>query len=1147
MPTSNSYKLLESLVKYYRKQKNDTDELEIRFKTAPYNTLTRIDFDNVINKLRNLGFENEFPNGHYRLNIWNEFAKSGKFRMSNIRTELHNIYNVQKFCKTNQIDIEDNSVKFVRKHRRKISEIDYNTIYNPDGKKSPTSENSVQTDRFIAPVDFNDFEFRVNYKTEEQLNKSDRIVSGIMQNWSGMKKKFRFIKRYSFKKQGVPFKIDCSIVKTSSRELTYKITDSQLFNSNEHYEIEIEFTESRLSLNEVSLDLEMKLLKSHIKHILSAIQNSNYPISNKKQYGVAIQYIKTAHPKINIEEKLETLTNKYKYHNELTNKRYFIGPSSISLELNNIIKKRDNNEVVNIREPYTVTDKADGIRKLLFIAENKEIYLIDVNMHIEYTGCKTQNSSIVNTIIDGEHVKYDKNGNYINTYLCFDIYFVNGESVREYPLLYYKNIKYNLPEKEADKMGERFRMEDLQKVIKTINLSGYNPNVKPPMMISVKKFYHNMGKQNNIFKQCANILNQEDEDGFRYEIDGLIFTPINKSVGSNQLGVLDNVKTWRRSFKWKPPEYNTIDFLVRTVKDKTGNDVVNHIYENGTNVINSNIVKYKSLVLHVGFSKSDGFINPWDTALNIDSKNKNSIESLRKSYNSEDSNYYPAPFKPTNPTPTHDLHICNIKLINGNMYTEDKNDMFGDDTIVEFKYEKNNLTNWEWVPIRVRYDKTADYRKTRRNFGNSYKVACSVWRSINFPITKKMITGKVKLPTVVDDNEIYYKKKETSENPTESLRHFHNKYVKMLLVKSACKRKDTLFDMSVGRGGDIYKWVEADLAFVLGVDVAKDNIHNKADGVCSRYLKAKMKYSRVFDGIFMVADATKNFKNGDAFSTPKEVEIMKSLLGTGGKSKELGLSVYNNYQIAKEGFNVVSNQFSMHYFFGNLMDVHNFAKNVSQNCKLNGYFIGTTFDGEKIFNMLKDKEMDDSICLYTEDKYGNQKKVWEVIKKFDKQEFLDNPSSLGYRIDVYQESINKYFPEYLVNFSYFKRLMELYGFEVLTPDELDKLSLRNSVDSFEYLFNRMLSDKRHKIKFGNAYKMKDYEKTISFLNNYFILKKTRSVNEDEVMNIALTGEGEDIKVYERNKTVKKLGMKFKLPRKNVYNSKKTKTNIKLTV
>ena len=115
--------------------------------------------------------------------------------------------------------------------------------------------------------------------------------------------------------------------------------------------------------------------------------------------------------------------------------------------------------------------------------------------------------------------------------------------------------------------------------------------------------------------------------------------------------------------------------------------------------------------------------------------------------------------------------------------------------------------------------------------------------------------------------------------------------------------------------------------------------------------------------------------------------------------------------------------------------------------------------------------------------------------------------------------------------------MELYGFETLLPEELDKMNLRNSVDSFEYLFNRMISDKRHKIKFGNAYKMKDYEKTISFLNNYFILKKTRTVNEDEVMSIAMAGEDEDIKVYERNKTVKKLSIKFKLPAKNIYEKK----------
>ena len=122
-----------------------------------------------------------------------------------------------------------------------------------------------------------------------------------------------------------------------------------------------------------------------------------------------IDYINTHSPDLNIQEKLETLIeNKYKYHRELTNRKYFVGPSSISLELVNIIEKKEDQNAVSIREPYTVTDKADGERKLLFIASNGNMYLINVNMKVEFTGCKTDNKTIFNTIVDGEHVKYDK-------------------------------------------------------------------------------------------------------------------------------------------------------------------------------------------------------------------------------------------------------------------------------------------------------------------------------------------------------------------------------------------------------------------------------------------------------------------------------------------------------------------------------------------------------------------------------------------------------------------------------------------------------------------------------------------------------------------------------------------------------------------
>ena len=67
---------------------------------------------------------------------------------------------------------------------------------------------------------------------------------------------------------------------------------------------------------------------------------------------------------------------------------------------------------------------------IIYIAPNKKVYLIDINLEIEFAGLICKNLDYLNTIIDGEHVIYDKHKNYINYYLCFDIYWVNGNDVR---------------------------------------------------------------------------------------------------------------------------------------------------------------------------------------------------------------------------------------------------------------------------------------------------------------------------------------------------------------------------------------------------------------------------------------------------------------------------------------------------------------------------------------------------------------------------------------------------------------------------------------------------------------------------------------------------------------------------------------------
>ena len=78
----------------------------------------------------------------------------------------------------------------------------------------------------------------------------------------------------------------------------------------------------------------------------------------------------------------------------------------------------------------------------------------------------------------------------------------------------------------------------------------------------------------------------------------MIFTPIDKSVGSDKLGVLEHQKTWKHSFKWKPPEFNTIDFLVITKKSETGKDIIKHLFQgNDMGKNKNNLVQYKTIEL----------------------------------------------------------------------------------------------------------------------------------------------------------------------------------------------------------------------------------------------------------------------------------------------------------------------------------------------------------------------------------------------------------------------------------------------------------------------------------------------------------------------------------------------------------------------
>ena len=92
-------------------------------------------------------------------------------------------------------------------------------------------------------------------------------------------------------------------------------------------------------------------------------------------------------------------------------------------------------------------------------------------------------------------------------------------------------------------------------------------------------------------------------------------------------------KTWIWALKWKPPEYNTIDFLVTTKKMSNGSDFIGNIFENGENLSHAEqLTQYKSLILRVGFDESrHGFLNPFEDIIN-ETIDKTNLGTLSKGF-----------------------------------------------------------------------------------------------------------------------------------------------------------------------------------------------------------------------------------------------------------------------------------------------------------------------------------------------------------------------------------------------------------------------------------------------------------------------------------------------------------------------------------
>uniref|UniRef100_A0A6C0BSJ1 mRNA (guanine-N(7))-methyltransferase n=1 Tax=viral metagenome TaxID=1070528 RepID=A0A6C0BSJ1_9ZZZZ len=1098
MNFSNKYDMNSLTEKYLSDNIFDArtqKELEIRFSTSNPKDLTRMDYDNTIQKLLSIGFTSNNLNGVYMMRISNEFiTQEGDEELSNIRAELNNFNVIQDYCKL------ENMEKLLEKYGG-----------NPENINFVQKLKAKDEDGKILPVFNDEYMFKLSYQLEKQV--TGNLVNKIVDSWTQTKKTFRYINRIRLSHPDFPMFVDISIVKSSSRQQKkpfrlipqYSIEQSGVFTNSENYEIEIEIDEERVgSFTEYnSVDKLLPKMKTCIKYILSSLQGTNYPVSKTEMSEVLKSYMKLIHSK-----KKEIPYN-------ITPKN-FIGYSSSTLQYVNLVKDDiENMNSPNINNNYTVTDKADGERALLYINEKGKLYFIDSSMRVKFTGCYSDQKALYNTLVDGEYIEHNKYKESINLFACFDLYYLKGEDKRRLPLT----------DQEEDAKTKKGRLTYLRQLLISLKLKSITNNDLIPMRVEVKHF-EIANKSKSIYNCCENLLKRISDPSYEYETDGLIFTPSNMGLPETDYKV-----TWDYSFKWKPSKYNTIDFLIKT--KKTGNtDDINYLYNDGMDSSGqTDINSYKTLILLCGFDeKKHGYMNPCANVIEDD---------IGKKDNSED-NYKALPFYPTNPYDDN-AYICNVMLkkdINGDMqmYTEE-NDLIEDNTIVEFRYDKKNENRWKWIPLRVRNDKTFQYRSRKgpKMYGNNYDTANSNWKSIHNPITEKMLMTGNGIPEEMADDDVYYRKTDTT-NQTKRLKDFHNLYVKTKLITTISNVDDILIDVAVGKGGDLPKWIKSKLDFVFGIDLSPDNIENKLDGACVRYLEERKRRKRMPYCLFVNGNSSMNIRNTDAINSDKYKTITRAVFGDGPKDATIiGKGVFKHYGKGKNGFNITSCQFALHYFFENITILQQFLRNVCECTKVNGYFVATCYDGNKIFSMLERYKKGESITINK-----NSKKVWEIEKRYDFLEFKDDSSSVNYPICVYQDSIGKPAKEYLVNSTYLIRVMENYGFRLINEQECLDLNIPGGTNSFETLFNKMNDELRDGIidekDLRNSKDMKDYEKQISFLNRYFVFKKIREVNAENVIiddkYISKTDEEEKLTEFleeqERIKKIKRLPYKLKI-------------------
>uniref|UniRef100_A0A2A4JQW3 mRNA-capping enzyme n=1 Tax=Heliothis virescens TaxID=7102 RepID=A0A2A4JQW3_HELVI len=209
----------------------------------------------------------------------------------------------------------------------------------------------------------------------------------------------------------------------------------------------------------------------------------------------------------------------------------FPGSQPVSMDMVNLRKLHE--------KPYRVSWKADGVRYMMLIDGEGEVYMLDRDncvfkvFGLRFPHRKDLRRHLKNTLLDGEMVIDKVDNKDIPRYLCYDVISFEGTDTGRmefYPtrLSYIENEIVN-PRHQAMKEGKIKKEQE-------------------PFSIRLKQFWE--------LPMARQLLGEKFAKTLSHEPDGLIFQPSKERYIA---GPCEDV------LKWKPSHMNSVDFKLKIV------------------------------------------------------------------------------------------------------------------------------------------------------------------------------------------------------------------------------------------------------------------------------------------------------------------------------------------------------------------------------------------------------------------------------------------------------------------------------------------------------------------------------------------------------------------------------------------------------